>query len=312
MISTLALLACLAADEHPTGFSFAPANPLARSRSPISVITPPRAGERSIAVSLDADNTVEALAILPSLRLDAEIWQTRVELFMPISARSWLYAHFTAGVSGGGGLDGVVDAWHEFLFAGRVYIVERAVAPNYAFSYRVNLPHTQATWTRGAYLSDTRIGLATELLEDLSVALTLALPTTTRPGYGIETFGVAGWLRYRVKLFSWFQVELGGGAGLAPQFGPLAFYQRPILAAASLDTSVFFAEHHALFALFWIHTPYYARTHHPSLDFPDISIRVGWRGRPFGLFEIEAALTEDLLDGPASDVVFNLSARYSL
>ena len=291
-------------------FGFEPVNPFASSRTPLGILAAPDGDGPRVTATFDLANSVEATWLRPGVRLDAELYLWRVELWTPLTPRLWLYARVAAGSAGPGVLDPVVDWWHGVLFGSTRLFPLRFYAARDAFTDSADLPRARVRGTPGFFLSETRLGWATRPADWALLALTLSVPTTTRPGRGLEAPGLGAWARARWLPWRWLRLEASGGAGASARAGPMAPYQAGFFAAVALDVSAAPHPDHALFAQLWLHSPYYVGTGVVALDEPDFSLRVGYRVRVAGLAEFEAGVTEDLSDASALDVIFHVAARY--
>ncbi len=308
MFSWLLLSSALGAG--PIGpFGYEPVNPFARSRSPLAMLAAPDGDVAQVAVTFDLANSVEATWLRPEVRLDAELYLWRVEAWVPVLPNFWLYARVAAGSAGPGVFDPAIDAWHSFLFDGTRVFPQRLYAGTNLFLDEFDLEGTHRRGTPGFFLGETRVGWAMRPLPWALVALTLSVPTTTRPGRGLEAPGIGTWVRATWTPWRWLRVEGSGGLGASATQGPLAPWQATFFAAAALDVAVLPGNDHAFFAQLWLHSPYYVRTGTLALDDPDLSLRVGYRARVAGLFELELGVTEDLSDGSALDVGFHVAVR---
>jgi hypothetical protein len=306
----VALLGLILAATPVGSFTNEPLNPFARSRTPLAALAFPGGDGPTVSAAFDWGNSVEASWLNDRVRLDAEYWLWRAELWAPLgSTRLWLYARLAAGTVGPGALDRLIDGWHDVLFGGARVFPQRLYGPIDGYADQVDLPLAQRRVEAGPFFSETKLGWAVRPVPWAFVALTLSIPTTTREGRGLSAPGLGAWARARWSPWRWLALEAAAGLGASARAGPLAPYQAVLFAATALEAAVAPHSDHALFVQGWLHSPYYAHTGHFALDDPDLSVKLGYRVRVAGRLECELAATEDLSNGSALDLELHLSLR---
>jgi hypothetical protein len=290
--------------------AYAPVNPMADSRTPLSFepLRDPRPHRWTGELALDYASAIEhVLEPHVAYDLDAEILRLRLRVARELSRSVFVELDAPAGGSYAGFLDGFLDWYHSLL---GIRLEERDRRPRNAFLFQVQPPDGILRTRRPSslFLGDVRMAAGLRHGRHLQTVLSLTLPTSTAPaGYrrGVVAVGVV--TTARVPLAAPLLYEGSVGLGGAPTHGDLSKYQRTAFVSASSGLRWRFWGRQSLYANLFYHSPYYHDTRIPALDQRDLALDVGWilatrKGR-----EWRIGLPEDPEpSGPGIDLLFRL------
>ena len=310
----LLLLVVLASPAVAQGLpAYAPINPVAASRTPLSFepLRPYRPGRWAATLDLSYASTIES-NLLPSatLLLDSELLRFRVGLSRDLGPRSFLLADAEILGAYSGFLDGFLEWYHGLL---GIHVPERDHRPRDEFGYTVNLPGGPHLERRpaDAFLGDVRLGLGLRPHRAIQSVLVVTLPTSTGPagyGRGVPTVGVLNTVHLPVSGRLLWEGSLS--AGYSPTHGALAEVQRELMVAASSGLRLRLFGRQSLYGNLFYHSPYYRDTTLPSLDRREVSFDFGWIVGTGKWSEWRVGMTEDPEpSGPAVDLVFRVGGR---
>jgi hypothetical protein len=290
--------------------AYAPINPVATSRTPLSFepFRAARPGGFTGGLALDYASTIEH-AVPEGARydLDSEILRLRLRVARDLSSAAFVEMDAALGGSYAGFLDGFLDWYHGLL---GISLPEREHRPHNAFLYQIQLPNGRLLTRRPSdlFLGDLRLAAGLRHGRHVQAVASLTLPTSTAPpGYGLGV--VAGGLTttLHLPLARPLIYEASIGLGYAPTHGDLVEYQRTTFASGSSGLRWRFWGRQSLYGNVFYHSPYYHDTTIPSLDRRELSFDFGWMLATRTGREWRIGLTEDLEPGgPAVDLVFRL------
>ena len=192
----------------------------------------------------------------------------------------------------------------------------REERPTNVYEYSLGLPDSSVVSRDAgeAGLGDVRLTAGFRHTPGWQSALTVALPTSTRPdGYHLGTVAVAATTTFRSRL-KWDRLTYEGslGLGYTPVEGDLADRQKSWFAQASSGLRWRAIGRQSVYANLFYHSGAYRDTELSMLSAADFSLDFGFLLKPgAGGPEILAGLTEDLyVFGPAVDMVFRLGIRW--
>jgi hypothetical protein len=294
--------------------AYRPLNPVIGARSALGFVpVVPRGSGWQFGVVIDHSNVIESQERPPEqLVIDGELTRLELAVSRELGSRWFVAARLPVEAADGGFLDGFVDWWHG-VFGFDEAIREKR--PNDVYEYSVRLPDgSGAAWDHGSVgLGDIRLSTGIRHAPGWQTALTLALPTSTRPeGYRIGTLGAGVTTTYRGRLRSDRLTYEGSlGLGYTPEYGALADRQQRWFAMASSGLRWRAVGQQSVYANFFFHSGAYRDTQLSSLSAPDVSMDFGLLLKPGAGPEILLGLTEDLyVFGPAVDMTFRLGLRW--
>jgi uncharacterized protein (DUF983 family) len=315
-VTPLLILACLApslpAQELP---ALRPINPVIASRSALG-FTPivPRGSGWSFGVTLDHGNLIESQERPPErIVIDGELTRVDLSVSRELGSRWFVGARVPVEAADGGFLDGFVDWWHGLFGFDEVVREER---PTDVYEYSLGLPDSSLVVRDAgdAGLGDVRLVAGIRHRPNWQTALTVALPTSTRPaGYHLGTVAVAATTTFRSRL-KWDRLTYEGslGVGYTPAEGDLADRQKEWFGQASSGVRWRALGQQSVYANLYFHSGAYRDSELSMLSAADFSLDFGFLLKPGANGpEILAGLTEDLyVFGPAVDLVFRLGVRW--
>jgi hypothetical protein len=246
------------------------------------------------------------------LVIDGELTRLDLAVSRELGSRWFVAARVPVEAADGGFLDGFVDWWHGIFGFDEVIRQQR---PSNVYEYRVALPDGSGlAWDQGTVgLGDIRLTGGIRHTPGWQTALTLALPTSTRPdGYRIGAVGAGVTTTYRGRL-RWDRLSYEGslGLGYTPAHGALADRQKTWFAMASSGARWRAIGQQSVYANLFFHSGAYRDTQLSSLSAADFSLDFGFLLKPGGGPEVLLGLTEDLyVFGPAVDMTFRLGLRW--
>jgi uncharacterized protein DUF3187 len=290
--------------------AFAPVNPMADARTPLSFepLRAPRAHRWSGELALDYGSAIEhVLGPHVAYDLDAEILRLRLRVARDLGRSAFVELDAPVGGSYAGFLDGFLDWYHSLL---GIRLEERDRRPRNAFLFQVQPPDGILRIRRPSslFLGDVRMAAGLRHGRHLQTVLSVTLPTSTAPagyGRGVVAGGVVTTGRFSLAAPLLYEGSIGLGA--APTHGDLSKYQRTAFLSASSGLRWRFWGRQSLYANLFYHSPYYHDTRIPALDQRDLALDFGWilatrKGR-----EWRIGLTEDPEpSGPGIDLIFRL------
>ena len=314
----MALLAALVpAPARAQGLpAYAPINPVAAGRSPLSFepFRPYRPGRWGVTADLSYASTIES-NFLPAATylLDTELLRFRLGTSRDLGPRTFVLADAELLGAYPGFLDGFLDWYHGLL---GIDMPERDRRPHDAFGYVVALPGERTVRRRpdDAFLGDVRLGLGVRVHPAIQSVAVVTLPTSTGPsgyGRGVVTVGVLNTTHLRLTEGGGLIGEGSLGFGFAPSHGALSDRQREVMASASAGARLRLFGRQSLYGNFFYHSPYYHDTTLPGLDRRELSFDFGALIGGVGGSEWRIGMTEDPEPGgPAVDLVFQLGGRF--
>jgi hypothetical protein len=308
----LYLVPSLGAQELP---ALRPINPVIGSRSALG-FTPvvPRGSGWSFGMTIDHGNLIESQERPPErIVIDGELTRLDLAVSRELGDRWFVAARVPIEAADGGFLDGFVDWWHGLFGFDELAREER---PTNLYEYSLGLPDSSVISREAgeAGLGDVRLMAGFRHTAGWQTALTVALPTSTRPdGYHLGTVAVAATTTFRSRL-KWDRLTYEGslGLGYTPVEGDLADRQKSWFAQASSGLRWRALGLQSVYANLYYHSGAYRDTELSMLSAADFSLDFGFLLKPgAGGPEILAGLTEDLyVFGPAVDMVFRLGVRW--
>jgi uncharacterized protein DUF3187 len=294
--------------------AFAPINPVAAGRTPLSFepFRPYRQGGWGLTAALSYASTIETNDIpTATYLLDSELLRVRFGVSRDLSPRTFVLADADLLGAYSGFLDGFLDWYHGLL---GISIPERERRPHDEFGYFVDL-HGEAP-LRGrpdnAFLGDMRLGMGVRLTSAIQSVAVVTLPTSTGPegyGRGVVTAGLLN--TAHLPLSSRLVGEGSLGLGFAPTHGVLAESQHELLASGSVGARFRLFGSQSIFGNLFYHTPYYHDTELPSLDRYDLALDFGAIIGSGPGHEWRIGMTEDLKpSGPAVDLIFQFGGKF--
>ena len=294
--------------------AFAPINPVAAGRTPLSFepFRPYRQGSWGLTAALSYASTIETNDIsTATYLLDSELLRVRFGVSRDLSPRTFVLADAELLGAYSGFLDGFLDWYHGLL---GISIPERDRRPHDEFDYFVDL-HGEAP-LRGrpdnAFLGDMRVGMGVRLTPAVQSVAVVTLPTSTGPegyGRGVMTAGLLN--TAHLPLSSRLVGEGSLGLGFAPTHGVLAESQHELLASGSVGARFRLFGTQSVFGNLFYHTPYYHDTELPSLDRYDLALDFGAIIGSGPGHEWRIGMTEDLKpSGPAVDLIFQFGGKF--
>jgi hypothetical protein len=314
--AAVVLGACLAsplvAQELP---AFRSINPVIASRSALG-FTPivPRGSGWSFGIGIDHGNLIESQERPPErVVIDGELTRLDLSVSRELGRRWFVATRVPIEAADGGFLDGFVDWWHGLFGFDELVREER---PTGVYEYSLGLPDSSLVVRDAGEpgLGDVRLMAGFRHTPGWQTALTVALPTSTRPaGYRLGTVAVAATSTFRSRL-KWDRLTYEGslGLGYTPAEGDLAGRQKTWFAQASSGLRWRALGQQSVYANLYYHTGAYHDTELSMLSASDLSLDFGFLLKPGARGpEILAGLTEDLyVFGPAVDLVFRLGLRW--
>src|SRR3954468_3053409 len=294
--------------------AFAPMNPVAAARTPLSFqpFRPYRQGSWELNAALSYASTIETNDIpTATYLLDSELLRVRFGVSRDLSPRTFVLADAELLGAYSGFLDGFLDWYHGLL---GISIPERDRRPHDEFGYFVDL-HGEAP-LRGrpdnALLGDMRLGVGVRLTPAIQSVAVVTMPTSTGPegyGRGVVTAGLLN--TAHLPLSSRLVGEGSLGLGFAPTHGVLAESQHELLASGSVGARFRLFGSQSIFGNLFYHTPYYHDTELPSLDRYDLALDFGVLIGSGRGHEWRIGMTEDLKpSGPAVDLIFQFGGKF--
>lgn len=291
-----------------------PINPVIAARSALGFQPVAAVGSAwRVTLSLDHGNLIESQERGPErLVIDGELTRLDVGVGRNLSARWYAAVSIPVETANGGFLDGFVDWWHGVFGFDELV---RAQRPQNTWEYSLGLPDSsQVRYDHGsAALGDVRLTAGFRHTTGWQTALTVALPTSTRPAvYRLGTVAAGLTTTLRAPLVRDRLIYEGSaGLGYTPREGDLADRQRPWLAMASSGVRWRALGQQAVYANFLFHSGAWKDTRLSMLSAADVSLDFGFLLKPGGGPEILLGLTEDLhVFGPAVDMVFRMGLRW--
>ena len=294
--------------------AFAPINPVAAGRTPLSFepFRPYRAGHWGLTADLSYASTIESNSTPAAIYLlDSEILRVRLGVSHDLSPRTFVLADAELLGAYSGFLDGFLDWYHGLL---GLSIPERERRPHGEFGYFVDLPGEAPL--RGqpddAFLGDMRLGVGVRVHPAVQSVAVVTLPTSTGPegyGHGVVTAGLLN--TAHLPLSSRLIGEGSLGLGFAPSHGTLAESQHELMASGSVGARFRLFGRQSLYGNLFYHTPYYHDTGMPALDRYDLALDFGALIGSGAGHEWRIGMTEDLKpSGPAVDLIFQFGGKF--
>ena len=294
--------------------AFAPINPVAAGRTPLSYepYRPYRPGSWALTAALSYASTIETNNIpTATYLLDSELLRVRFGVSRDLSPRTFVLADAELLGAYSGFLDGFLDWYHGLL---GINIPERDRRPHDQFGYFVDL-HNEAP-LRGrpddAFLGDARLGVGVRVHPAVQSVAVVTLPTSTGPegyGRGVVTAGLLNTAHLTVS--SRLAGEGSLGFGFAPSHGTLAESQHELLASGSARGPVPALRPPVALRQPLLPHPYYHDTAMPSLDRYDLALDFGVLLGSDPGHEWRIGMTEDLKpSGPAVDLIFQFGGKF--
>jgi hypothetical protein len=314
----MVLLAALApARARAQGLpAYAPINPVAAGRSPLSFepFRPWRPGHWALSADLSYASTIES-NLLPAATylLDTELLRLRLGVSRDLGPRTFVLADAELLGAYPGFLDGFLDWYHGLL---GIDMPERDRRPHDAFGYVVAIPGEPTLRRRpdDAFLGDLRLGLGLRVHPAIQTVAVVTLPTATGPagyGRGVVTAGILNTAHLPITSGGGLVGEGSLGVGFAPSHGALADHQRELMASASLGARLRLFGRQAIYGNFFYHSPYYHDTTLPGLDRRELSFDFGAIIGGNRESEWRIGMTEDPEPGgPAVDLVFQVGGKF--
>jgi hypothetical protein len=294
--------------------AFAPINPVAAGRTPLSFepFRSYRPGSWGLSASLSYASTIETNNIpTATYLLDSELLRVRFGVSRDLSPRTFVLADAELLGAYSGFLDGFLDWYHGLL---GINIPEREHRPHDQFGYFVDLHNEPPLRGRpdDAFLGDTRLGVGVRVHPAVQSVAVVTLPTSTGPegyGRGVVTAGLLNTAHLVVS--SRLTGEGSLGLGFAPRHGTLAESQHELLASGSVGARFRLFGRQSLYGNLFYHTPYYHDTALPSLDRYDMALDFGVILGSDPGHEWRIGMTEDLKpSGPAVDLIFQFGGQF--
>jgi hypothetical protein len=321
-VSVLLLVVLLLAAVAPSPVgaqglpAYAPINPVASGRSPLSFepFRPYRPGRWAVTADLSYASTIES-NFLPKATylLDTELLRFRLGVSRDLGPRTFVLADAELLGAYPGFLDGFLDWYHGLL---GIDMPERDRRPHDDFGYLVVIPGERTVRRRpdDAFLGDMRLGLGLRVHPAAQSVAVVTLPTSTGPagyGRGVVTVGILNTAHLRLSRGGGLIGEGSLGLGLAPSHGALADRQREVMASAGAGARLRLFGRQSLYGNLFYHSPYYHDTTLPGLDRRELSFDFGALIGGVGGSEWRVGITEDPEPGgPAVDLVFQLGGRF--
>ncbi len=294
--------------------AFAPINPVAAGRTPLSFepFRPYQAGHWGVTADLSYASTIESNSTPAAIYLlDSEILRVRLGVSHDLSPRTFVLADAELLGAYSGFLDGFLEWYHGLL---GINIPERERRPHDEFGYFVDLPGEAPL--RGhpdnAFLGDMRLGVGVRVHPAVQSVAVVTLPTSTGPegyGRGVVTAGLLN--TAHLVLSSRLIGEGSLGLGFAPSHGTLAESQHELMALGSAGARFRLFGRQSLYGNLFYHTPYYHDTRMPALDRYDMAFDFGVLLGSGPEHEWRIGMTEDLKpSGPAVDLIFQFGGKF--
>jgi hypothetical protein len=317
LLPALLLAAILAAPARAQGLpAYAPINPVAAGRSPLSFepFRPYRPGRWGVTADLSYASTIES-NLLPAATylLDTELLRFRLGVSRDLGPRTFVLADAELLGAYPGFLDGFLDWYHGLL---GIDMPERDRRPHDAFGYVVMVRGEPVVRRRpdDAFLGDLRLGVGLRVHPAIQSVVVVTLPTSTGPsgyGRGVVTAGVLNTAHVSLTRGGGVIGEGSLGIGFAPRHGALSDLQREVMASASLGGRLRLFGRQSLYGNLFYHSPYYHDTTLPGLDRRELSFDFGILIGGFHGSEWRIGMTEDPEpSGPAVDLVFQLGGKF--
>jgi hypothetical protein len=294
--------------------AFAPINPVAAGRTPLSFepFRPYQAGHWGLTADLSYASAIESNSTPTAIYLlDSEILRVRLGVTRDLSPHTFVLADAELLGAYSGFLDGFLDWYHGLL---GINIPERERRPHDKFGYFVDLPGEAPL--RGhpddAFLGDMRLGVGVRVHPAVQSVAVVTLPTSTGPegyGRGVVTAGLLNTAHLPVS--SRLIGEGSLGLGFAPSHGTLAESQHELMASGSVGARFRLFGRQSLYGNLFYHTPYYHDTQMPALDRYDMALDFGMLIGSGPEHEWRVGMTEDLKpSGPAVDLIFQFGGKF--
>lgn len=295
--------------------AWGPINPAAASRTGLRFepYVDPAPGRWRATVAVDYASAIEynLPAPAPSWLLDAELLRIDLGVVRDLGPRTFGLAELPVLGAYDGFLDGFLE-WYHNIFG--IDMPERDARPRNQFAYEMTTPDGSSIVRdrSGLFLGDLRLGLGYRWNPLLQTVGSVTLPTSTGPdGYGRGTVSVNAVTTLRASFTSRLVYEGSIGLGYTPTDGPLADFQREVLASATSGLRFRFWGRQSLFANLLYHSPYYEHTTLPALDRKELSLDFGWILATRSGREWRLGMVEDLEpSGPGIDLVFRVGASF--
>ena len=295
---------------------YAPVNPVAAGRSPLSFepFRPYRPGRWGVTADFSYASTIES-NFLPAATylLDSELLRLRLGVSRDLGPRAYVLADAELLGAYAGFLDGFLDWYHGLL---GIDMPERDRRPHDAFGYLVSIPGEPVVRRRpgDAFLGDLRLGLGLRLHPAIQSVAAVTLPTATGPsgyGRGVVTVGLLNTAHLPLSAGGGLIGEGSLGLGFAPAHGALADRQHELMASASVGGRLRLFGRQSIYGNLFYHSPYYHDTTLPALDRRELSFDFGALVGGAGGSEWRIGMTEDPEPGgPAVDLVFQLGGKF--
>jgi len=296
--------------------AYAPINPVAAGRSPLSFepFRPYRPRRWGVSADLSYASTIES-NLLPAATylLDTELLRVRLGVSRDLGPRMFVLADAELLGAYAGFLDGFLDWYHGLL---GIDMPERDRRPHDAFDYLVQI-HGEPMVNRrpdNAFLGDMRLGLGLRVHPAIQSVVVVTLPTSSGPsgyGRGVVTVGLLNTAHLPLTTSGRLIGEGSLGIGFAPTHGALSDFERELMASASAGVRLRVFGRQSLYGNLFYHSPYYHDTTLPSLDRREVSFDFGALIGGIGGSEWRIGMTEDPEpSGPAVDLVFQLGGKF--
>jgi hypothetical protein len=296
--------------------AYAPINPVAAGRSPLSFepFRPCRPGRWGVTADLSYASTIES-NFLPAATylLDTELLRFRLGVSRDLGPRTFVLADAELLGAYAGFLDGFLDWYHGLL---GIDMPERDRRPHDAFGYVVMVRGEPVVRRRpdDAFLGDVRLGVGLRVHPAIQSVAVMTLPTSTGPsgyGRGVVTVGVLNTAHLALTRGGGLIGEGSLGIGFAPSHGALSDLQHEVMASASVGGRLRLFGRQSLYGNLFYHSPYYHDTTLPGLDRREVSLDFGVLVGGVGGSEWRIGMTEDPEPGgPAVDLVFQLGGKF--
>jgi Protein of unknown function (DUF3187) len=296
--------------------AYAPINPVAAGRSPLSFepFRPYRPGRWGVTADLSYASTIESnLFPAATYLLDTELLRFRLGVSRDLGPSMFVLADAELLGAYAGFLDGFLDWYHGLL---GIDMPERDRRPHDAFDYIVQIRGEPIVRRRpdNAFLGDMRFGLGLRVHPAVQSVAVVTLPTSTGPsgyGRGVVTIGLLNTAHLPHTSNGRLVGEGSLGVGFAPTHGALSDFEREVMASASAGVRLRVFGRQSLYGNLFYHSPYYHDTTLPSLDRREVSFDFGALIGGIGGSEWRIGMTEDPEpSGPAVDLVFQLGGKF--
>ena len=309
LLLALALVTPAAGQEVGGLPAYQSINPVVESRTGLYTqpFVPPATGWHG-GVSLDYGSAIELdlQSGVGQYLLDAEILRLQLAIRHDLGPRWFAQSDLAVGHAGNGFMDGFFDWYHGLI---GLDVAARHLRPRNRFGYHIALPDGRdLVRSPGAWLGDLRLTLGRRLNRNLQTAVSVTLPTGTRPaGYtrGTASYNLVNTLH--AALAPAWVLEATLAAGYTPRHGDLSRYQETLFTLWATGVRYRFLGRASAYLSAHYHTPMYRGTGYPDLDRREITVDYGFILSTRG-GEWRAGMTEDLAPtGPSIDAVFQFS-----